>query len=121
MSNDVSTSIDPFNIVSNPAHPGSKQTAKKRKLQAKKYMNDEAKRKNFLERNRQAALKCRQRKKQWLNDLQSKVDYLTNDNEQLQLQCSLMRDELIQLRRMLWTHKEVHSISTVALITSFNP
>jgi hypothetical protein len=53
MSNDISTSIDPLNIVSNPAHPGAKQTAKKRKLQAKKYMNDEAKRKNFLERNRQ--------------------------------------------------------------------
>jgi hypothetical protein len=53
MSNDISTSIDPFNIVSNPAHPGVKQTAKKRKLQVKKYKNDETKRKIFLERNRQ--------------------------------------------------------------------
>jgi ATF/CREB family transcription factor len=32
-----------------------------------KKMTDEEKRKNFLERNRVAALKCRQRKKQWLS------------------------------------------------------
>ncbi|KAI8344163.1 hypothetical protein BC941DRAFT_328007, partial [Chlamydoabsidia padenii] len=51
-----------------------------------------------------AALKCRQRKKQWLNDLQAKVEYLTNDNEQLQMQSSIMREEVIQLRNLLWTH-----------------
>lgn len=53
MSNDISASIDPFNNISNPARPGIKQPAKKRKLQAKKFLNDETKRKNFLERNRQ--------------------------------------------------------------------
>merc|ERR1711939_1241313 len=37
-------------------------------------MTDEEKRRNFLERNRVAALKCRQRKKQWLANLQAKVE-----------------------------------------------
>ncbi|CAO3600433.1 unnamed protein product [Absidia cylindrospora] len=83
-----------------------KLVTKKRKSQASKYMDDDEKRKNFLERNRQAALKCRQRKKQWLNNLQTKVEYLTNDNEQLQIQSNLMRDELIQLRNMLWNHRD---------------
>ncbi|ORZ24477.1 hypothetical protein BCR42DRAFT_403034, partial [Absidia repens] len=83
-----------------------KLATKKRKSQASKYMDDDEKRKNFLERNRQAALKCRQRKKQWLNNLQTKVEYLTNDNEQLQIQSNMMRDELIQLRNMLWSHRD---------------
>ncbi|KAI7888009.1 uncharacterized protein EV154DRAFT_426403 [Mucor mucedo] len=67
--------------------------------------NDE-KRRNFLERNRQAALKCRQRKKQWLTNLQERVEYLTNDNEQLQMQANVMRDEVLSLRRLLMVHKD---------------
>ncbi|OBZ73097.1 hypothetical protein A0H81_06997 [Grifola frondosa] len=45
----------------------------------------EEKRRNLLERNRQApaALKCHQRKKAWLAPLQAKVEYLQNENEQL--------------------------------------
>lgn len=53
-----------------------------------------------------AALKCRQRKKQWLTNLQERVEYLTNDNEQLQLQASLMRNEVLNLRSLLMAHKE---------------
>ncbi|OZJ05024.1 hypothetical protein BZG36_02143 [Bifiguratus adelaidae] len=71
-----------------------------------KDMDDEEKRKNFLERNRQAALKCRQRKKQWLANLQSKVEYLTNDNEQLQHQASSLREEIINLKTLLLAHKD---------------
>ncbi|KAI8333876.1 hypothetical protein BC941DRAFT_329741, partial [Chlamydoabsidia padenii] len=84
---------------------------KKRKSHTRKRFNDDEKRKKFLEKNRQAALKCRQRKKQWLIDLQAKVNYLTDDNEQLQIQCNLMRIELTQLRRMLWTQKEIDPMS----------
>jgi ATF/CREB family transcription factor len=66
----------------------------------KKAETEEEKRKNFLERNRQgmpfgvlvrhtshyfptAALKCRQRKKAWLTQLQAKVEYLTAENDRL--------------------------------------
>ncbi|KAI8082300.1 hypothetical protein BDF21DRAFT_337953 [Thamnidium elegans] len=70
--------------------------------------NTDEKRKNFLERNRQAALKCRQRKKQWLNSLQERVEYLANDNEQLQLQANVMRDEVLSLRSLLMVHKDCH-------------
>ncbi|KAL0569399.1 Transcription factor [Marasmius crinis-equi] len=41
------------------------------------------KRKNFLEQNRQAALKCRQRKKEWLQKLQANVEKLTTENGRL--------------------------------------
>ncbi|KAG0008746.1 hypothetical protein BGZ80_003109 [Entomortierella chlamydospora] len=69
-------------------------------------MDEEEKRKNFLERNRQAALKCRQRKKQWLSNLQAKVEYLTTDNEHLQTQTAALQDEIIHLKALLLAHKD---------------
>ncbi|GJJ69561.1 ATF/CREB family transcription factor [Entomortierella parvispora] len=69
-------------------------------------MDEEEKRKNFLERNRQAALKCRQRKKQWLSNLQAKVEYLSTDNEHLQAQTAALRDEIIHLKALLLAHKD---------------
>ncbi|CAO3615921.1 unnamed protein product [Mucor hiemalis] len=68
--------------------------------------NEEVKRKHFLERNRQAALKCRQRKKQWLTNLQHRVEFLTTDNEQLQSQATVLREEVINLKTLLLTHRD---------------
>ncbi|KAI9282467.1 hypothetical protein BC943DRAFT_328855 [Umbelopsis sp. AD052] len=78
----------------------------KSRRKGSKDTDDDERRKNFLERNRQAALKCRQRKKQWLNNLQAKVEYLTNDNEQLQLQANALREEIINLKTLLIAHKD---------------
>jgi hypothetical protein len=89
------------------------------------FETEEEKRKNFLERNRQgvfatampapaiadviaflAALKCRQRKKQWLNELQHKVEILTQENETLQQTAVQIREEAAQLRAILLGHKD---------------
>jgi len=70
------------------------------------FETEEEKRKNFLERNRQAALKCRQRKKQWLNELQHKVEILTQENETLQQTAAQIREEATQLRAILLGHKD---------------
>ncbi|KAK9895754.1 hypothetical protein P389DRAFT_144772 [Cystobasidium minutum MCA 4210] len=70
------------------------------------FATEEEKRKNFLERNRQAALKCRQRKKQWLTQLQSKVEYLTADNETLQATVTRLREEAANLRAILGAHSD---------------
>ncbi|KAI8884638.1 hypothetical protein K501DRAFT_271590 [Backusella circina FSU 941] len=91
------------------SHYQQQQQPTRRKQQRRsknKNIEDDEKRKNFLERNRQAALKCRQRKKQWLNNLQARVEYLSNDNEQLQIQANLMRDEVMHLRGILMAHKD---------------
>jgi hypothetical protein len=53
-----------------------------------------------------AALKCRQRKKQWLQNLQTKVEYLAAHNEQFHMQANVLREELIQLKTLLMTHKD---------------
>ncbi|KAK3848705.1 MAG: hypothetical protein J3R72DRAFT_429553 [Linnemannia gamsii] len=97
------------NSINGGDHSGSNNSNSKKKAKpgtGEEKMDDEEKRKNFLERNRQAALKCRQRKKQWLTNLQAKVEYLTNDNEHLQGQTAALRDEIIHLKALLLAHKD---------------
>ncbi|CAK9783916.1 hypothetical protein CC85DRAFT_304474 [Cutaneotrichosporon oleaginosum] len=67
---------------------------------------EEEKRKNFLERNRQAALKCRQRKKAWLNELQNKVETLTMDNERLVHNVRGLEEEVNRLTSILMNHRD---------------
>lgn len=71
----------------------------------KKKLSEDEKRKSFLERNRIAALKCRQRKKQWTQELQSKVETYATQNETLNRQVSALRDEVIALRTALLNHR----------------
>lgn len=71
-----------------------------------KKMTDEEKRKNFLERNRVAALKCRQRKKQWLANLQQKVEIFSQENDSLSGQISQLREEVVNLKTLLLAHKD---------------
>ncbi|KAI1116234.1 Aft1 HRA domain-containing protein [Nemania sp. NC0429] len=74
--------------------------------QSKVKMTDEEKRKNFLERNRVAALKCRQRKKQWLANLQNKVEVFSTENDALSAQISALREEVVNLKTLLLAHKD---------------
>lgn len=67
----------------------------------KKPETEEEKRRNFLERNRQAALKCRQRKKAWLSQLQAKVEYLSNENERLTSALVSSREEISRLSALV--------------------
>ncbi|KAK5070572.1 Transcription factor [Lithohypha guttulata] len=71
-----------------------------------KKMTDEEKRRNFLERNRVAALKCRQRKKQWLANLQAKVEMYSAENDSLNTQVATLHDEIRNLRNLLIQHKD---------------
>jgi len=48
-----------------------------------------------------AALKCRQRKKAWLAQLQAKVEYLTTENERLTSALVASRDEISRLSAMV--------------------
>ncbi|ORX94984.1 hypothetical protein K493DRAFT_197586, partial [Basidiobolus meristosporus CBS 931.73] len=76
---------------------------------AKKHkpeMSLEERRQDFLERNRLAALKCRQRKKQWTASLQTIVGHLSQENEALIQQNEVLRQQNMNLKAMLLTHKE---------------
>jgi ATF/CREB family transcription factor len=71
-----------------------------------KKMTDEEKRRNFLERNRVAALKCRQRKKQWLANLQAKVEMYGTENDALNATVQQLREEIVSLKTLLLAHKD---------------
>ncbi|KAF3491429.1 AtfA [Arthroderma uncinatum] len=73
---------------------------------SKKNMTDEEKKKNFKERNRVAALKCRQRKKQWVATLIRKAEAFSSDNEALSGLLDKAREENAMLRSMLAAHKD---------------
>ncbi|KAG5715416.1 hypothetical protein E4T56_gene6670 [Termitomyces sp. T112] len=79
----------------------SPHDARSRRTNGKKPETEEEKRRNFLERNRQAALKCRQRKKAWLAQLQAKVEYLTNENERLTSALVNSREEISRLSALV--------------------
>lgn len=55
---------------------------------------------------RVAALKCRQRKKQWLANLQAKVELFSNENDTLSAQVGQLREEIVTLKSILLQHKD---------------
>ena len=55
---------------------------------------------------RVAALKCRQRKKQWLANLQAKVEMYSAENDTLNSQVAQLHEEIRNLRTLLMGHKD---------------
>uniref|UniRef100_A0A673FZ39 Cyclic AMP-dependent transcription factor ATF-2-like n=1 Tax=Sinocyclocheilus rhinocerous TaxID=307959 RepID=A0A673FZ39_9TELE len=64
------------------------------------------KRQKFLERNRAAASRCRQKRKVWVQNLEKKAEDLSSMNGQLQNEVTLLRSEVAQLKQLLLAHKE---------------
>ncbi|XP_070549605.1 cyclic AMP-dependent transcription factor ATF-7-like isoform X2 [Ptychodera flava] len=63
-------------------------------------------RKKFLERNRAAAMRCRNKKKVWISSLEGKAEELTKMNHQLQNEVSTLRNEVAHLKQLLLAHKD---------------
>ncbi|KAL0963855.1 hypothetical protein UPYG_G00314420 [Umbra pygmaea] len=64
------------------------------------------KRRKFLERNRAAASRCRQKRKVWVSSLEKKAEDLNTMNGQLQNEVTLLRNEVAQLKQLLLAHKD---------------
>lgn len=64
----------------------------------------EAKRKRFLERNRVAASKCRQKKKAWMQDLEQEAREAQAMSKQLKACVSMFKEEILQLKSELLKH-----------------
>jgi len=60
-----------------------------------------SKRRKFLERNRLAASKCRQKKKEWTNRLEEQARYQAQENKILRLSVAQLRDECLYLKNFL--------------------
>ncbi|XP_064155067.1 cyclic AMP-dependent transcription factor ATF-7a isoform X1 [Anguilla rostrata] len=63
-------------------------------------------RQRFLERNRAAASRCRQKRKIWVNSLEKKAEELTSMNVSLSNEVSLLRNEVAHLKQLLLAHKD---------------
>ncbi|KAJ3193744.1 hypothetical protein HK101_004246 [Irineochytrium annulatum] len=108
--------------------PASATTAPKRKRKGKKAVserehsaaastgygssngngseNEEDKRRSFLERNRQAALKCRQKKKEQTALLQKQVNELTEQNGRLVREAEELREHVVYIKGLLMQHQD---------------
>lgn len=64
----------------------------------------EEKRRRFLERNRVAASKCRQKKKEWMHNLEETARTAQNNSKYLQAAVIQLKDELLLLKQELLKH-----------------
>ncbi|KAI1375170.1 hypothetical protein F4677DRAFT_142811 [Hypoxylon crocopeplum] len=63
-----------------------------------------SRRDKFLERNRVAATKCRQKKKEWVSDLEETRFGLESQNKDLHMEYSNLRDEITHIKSQLMDH-----------------
>ncbi|KAJ1963316.1 hypothetical protein H4R35_007262 [Dimargaris xerosporica] len=85
----------------------SRSTAKRKDPQS--GHDDDAsdeKRLRFLERNRIAASKCRQKKKQWIESLKQQSEEVTQRNKQLNMVVTQLKEEILVLKNQLLAHRD---------------
>ncbi|XP_051992228.1 cyclic AMP-responsive element-binding protein 5-like [Xyrauchen texanus] len=68
--------------------------------------NPDERRRKFLERNRAAATRCRQKRKVWVSSIERKAEELTHTNLQLQNEVTSLKTEVTQLKQILLAHKD---------------
>uniref|UniRef100_A0A3P8XI19 Cyclic AMP-responsive element-binding protein 5 n=1 Tax=Esox lucius TaxID=8010 RepID=A0A3P8XI19_ESOLU len=88
---------------SHSLHPGQSSGGRRRRIVDQ---DPDERRQKFLERNRAAATRCRQKRKVWVSSLEKKAEELTHTNMQLQNEVTTLRSEVGQLKQILLTHKD---------------
>ncbi|XP_030632968.1 cyclic AMP-dependent transcription factor ATF-7b [Chanos chanos] len=63
-------------------------------------------RRRFLERNRAAASRCRQKRKIWVNALEKRAEELATTNATLTTEVTSLRAEVTRLKELLLAHKD---------------
>uniref|UniRef100_A0A665WZI8 Uncharacterized protein n=1 Tax=Echeneis naucrates TaxID=173247 RepID=A0A665WZI8_ECHNA len=98
----TSTTETPASPVPPPQNPPSTGGRRRRTTSE----DPDEKRRKFLERNRAAASRCRQKRKVWVQSLEKKAEDLSSMNGQLQNEVTLLRNEVAQLKQLLLAHKD---------------
>ncbi|KAK3923332.1 Cyclic AMP-dependent transcription factor ATF-2 [Frankliniella fusca] len=57
-------------------------------------------------RNRAAAMRCREKRKTWVKELERRANDMLRTNAKLQHEVSLLRDEVVQLKTLLLAHRD---------------
>ncbi|KAJ1905657.1 hypothetical protein LPJ81_001805 [Coemansia sp. IMI 209127] len=71
---------------------------------AKDGKTEHERRRKFLERNRLAASKCRQKKKMWVQELERRAEDATMQNRSLHIAVAQLKEEVLILKNQLLTH-----------------
>ena len=79
---------------------------------------EDVKRSKFLERNRVAASKCRQKKKEWTQNLENRARELQKDNNQIRMVVDSCREEVLFLKAELLKHSQCDCESIQTFIKS---
>ncbi|KAI0133177.1 hypothetical protein F4776DRAFT_664348 [Hypoxylon sp. NC0597] len=90
-----------------PSNAPPSKRRKHQELQANENFGqriESTKRNRFLERNRAAATKCRQKKKEWVSDLEETRFGLESQHNHLQMEYSSLRNEITQIKSQLMEH-----------------
>ncbi|KAK0666836.1 hypothetical protein QBC41DRAFT_357798 [Cercophora samala] len=86
------------------SHPPNKKRKTRRIKKEANMEQDEHKRNKFLERNRIAASKCREKKKVYVSELEEAKIGLENQHASLQVQFQELLGEVAELKHHLMTH-----------------
>ncbi|CAN3364421.1 hypothetical protein DICA3_F10220 [Diutina catenulata] len=87
--------------------------------EAPKEEPGEDKRKSFLERNRVAASKCRQRKKQLIQKMEDELAFYSTGYRELSAQVGQLREQVVKLTQVLGNHKDCQLL--VQQVGGFEP
>lgn len=109
--NNASTSQSPPKRTRKYASRGSNNTNEPTKP-------EDVKRSKFLERNRVAASKCRQKKKEWTQNLENRARELQKNNNQLRMVLDSCRQEVLFLKGELLKHSQCECESIQTFIKS---
>lgn len=91
-----------------PPKRARKYTPRKSKKQTSSESSnpDDARRSKFLERNRVAASKCRQKKKEWTQNLEDRARDLQKDKNNLRVLVESLSEELYYLKTQCMEHRD---------------
>ncbi|CAA91968.1 DNA-binding transcription factor Pcr1 [Schizosaccharomyces pombe] len=89
-------------------------------MTAKKKEVDDEKRRRILERNRIAASKFRQKKKEWIKELEQTANAAFEQSKRLQLLLSQLQQEAFRLKSQLLAHQGCQcSVKIRSVLTDF--
>jgi len=81
-------------------------TTGRRRGRQSKDIDPDIKRQRFLERNRAAASRCRNKKKKWVCNLETKAKTLQQTNLVMQTEIAALKDEVATLKQLLLSHRD---------------
>lgn len=100
---------------SQSSHETKKQARKPKTKKRQQQLNQEpardvsrTKHKQYLERNRIAASKCRQKKKDWMHELEETKRLLQSKHYNLQHEYNTLSEAVLQMKNLLMAHWSCH-------------